>query len=393
MNLREIVGGVAERAGASAEQLEGLVLESIRAAAAATWPTHGERFETSWDAGGAVELKLYRTIGKDLALDDARRCGLDDPADPLQDGDELGFTVFYRPDQDSARELQRTKFGSLLPIEQPEQFGRRAAAAAARALTKLVEVHRATTLRASFEELVGRVVIGRARRHERGALFVDLGGVEARLGAGAGGSEYGTGDRVVALVEAVRGREIVLTRHGAAFVRALVALEVPAVESGQVEVAGVARDRSRVKIAVRGREGSGVTPADAVELVVGERGAHVLELTRVLGGAQVDVVPWDDDPVRGAIAALSGVEVLDVEVLDDRDDDAPAEAPDVGSSRITVVVAPEDVRAAVGARGANARLAAVLHGWRELVVRGGESSGSDASCASSSETTMQDEEG
>jgi transcription antitermination factor NusA-like protein len=148
-----------------------------------------------------------------------------------------------------------------------------------------------------------------------------------------------------------------------------------------------------MKIAVRGREGSDLTAAAAVELVVGERGAHVLELTRALGGAQVDVVPWDDDPVRGAIAALSGVEVLDVEVLDDRADDAPAEAPDPGSSRITVVVAPEDVRAAVGARGANARLAAVLHGWRELVVRGGESSGSDASCASLSETTMQDEEG
>mgnify|MGYP000907641956 FL=1 len=380
MNLREIVNDVAERAGANAEQLAGLVLESIRAAAADTWPKYAERFETFWDANGAVELRVYQRVGEDLSLEDARRCGLDDdPADPLQDGDELGLTIFYRPEQESARELQRAKFGSLLPIEQPERFGRRAAAAAARSLTKLVEANRTTGLRTSFEELVGRVVVGRARRHERGALIVDLGGVEARLSAGAGGSEYGAGDRVLALVEAVRGRSIVLTRHSDDFVRAVVALEVPAVERGDVELAGVVRERGRMKIAVRGREGSNLTAAAAVELVVGERGAHALELARAFGNSQVDVVPWDADPVRGAIAALSGVEVLDVEASD---------------SVLVVHVAPEDVRAAVGARGANARLAARLYGWRELRVRreGFEDDSGD-SCAPSSETTTQDEEG
>lgn len=184
--------------------------------------------------------------------------------------------------------------------------------------------------------------------------MVDLGGVEARLGAGAGGAGFGAGDRVLALVEAVRGRDVVLTRRGDAFVRALVALEVPAVERGEIEVVAVAAEAKRAKIAVRvvGDE-SGEASSEAVEAVVGPRGAQVMELAAALGDVQLDVVAWHPDPVRAAIEALSGVEVVDVDVKD---------------GEIEVRVAPEEVRAAVGARGSNARLAARIGGWRELRV-------------------------
>jgi hypothetical protein len=90
---------------------------------------------------------------------------------------------------------------------------------------------------------------------------------------------------------------------------------------------------------------------------VGARGAHVVELVAALGDLQLDVVAWHPDPVRAAIEALSGVEVLDVET--DGDDERGV---------LTVRVAREDVRAAVGARGANARLAAKLAGWRDVRI-------------------------
>lgn len=354
--LRSLIDDVARTEGCDPELLSSLVLDAVRVAACETWPRAGGRFEAGWGADGAVELRLYRTIGVDLDLADAQRCGLDDPSDPLQPGDELGLTVFYRAEQREERERQAAEYGPVLQLEQPDGgFGRRAARAAQRVLLAAVRARQAQVAREAFEPLVGRVVVGRARRHERGALVVDLGGVEARLSAGAGGAGYRPGDRVLALVEAVRGDTVVLTRMGDAFVRALVALEVEAVERGEVEVVAVARDSGRTKIAVRhpGDE-TGDASQSAVEQVVGARGVHVLSIGSALGSdVQLDVVPWHPDPVRAAIEALSGVEVLDVEAADDV---------------LGVRVARDDVRAAVGARGANARLAGQIGGWRELRV-------------------------
>lgn len=376
LTLHELVEQTAHTEGCDPATLSQLVLDSVRVAACETWPRAGGRFESSWGEDGAVELRLYRTIGEDLDLATAQCCGLDDPADPLQLGDELGLTVFYRAEDAIARERQAAEYGPALQLEQPVGgFGRRAAHAAQRVLVAAVRARQAEIARASFEPLVGRVVIGRARRHERGALVVDLGGVEARLSAGAGGAGYQPGDRVVALVEAVRGDSVVLTRMGDAFVRALVALEVPAVERGEVEVVRVAREATRAKIAVRiAGDETGDESVEAVERVVGARGVHAMALAVALGGSggganggswaggasdlQLDVVAWHPDPVRAAIEALSGVEVVDVEVR--------GEVGDV----LDVRVAQEDVRAAVGARGANARLAAQIGGWRELRVVG-----------------------
>lgn len=353
--LHSLVVDVARTEGCDPEILSSLVLESVCSAARETWPGAGGRFEASWGPDDAVELRLYRTVGDDLSLDDARRCGLDDPADPLQLGDELGLTVFYRAEQREERERQAAAYGPVLQLEQPEGgFGRRASTAAHRALREALRARTAAGVRDVFEPLVGRLVVGRARRHERGALVVDVGGVEARLSMGAGGEGVRPGARVVALVEAVRGDTVVLTRAGDAFLRALVALEVPEVEAGEIELVAVAREATRAKIAVRmAGDETGETSLDAVERVVGMRGERVLAVVAALGDLQLDVVPWHPDPVRAAIEALSGVEVVEVASWNDV---------------LEVRVAREEVRAAVGQRGANARLAAKLAGWRDVVV-------------------------
>lgn len=355
MTLREIVQEAARKTGAAEEGLGELVLRAVRAAADDTWPACRGRFETSWSEAGGVELRVYRKIGVDLDLETARRCGLDDPADPLRDGDELGLVVFYHPEQREARELQARSFGAALQLEQPQGgFGRRAAKAALRTLRELVRTHAETAAREAFEPLVGRVVIGIARRHERGALIVDVGGYEARLSAGAGGRDYRPGDRVVALVEAVRGRDVILNRAGEAFVRALAALEVPEIEEGRVEIVAVAREAARAKVAVRMRGDTDGEQGDAaLALVCGTHGDRVTEIARALGDVQVDVIAWHPDPVRASLEALSGAEILDFEVVDD----------------VLLVRVPESaIKQAVGRRGANARLAAILGGWRELRI-------------------------
>lgn len=356
--LRQLVHEAARSTTADPAGLEELVLRAVRAAADDTWPACRGRFETSWSESGDVELRVYRTIGVDLDLVTAQRCGLDDATDPLREGDELGLVVFYRPEQREARELQAARYGAALQLKQPAGgFGRRAAKAALRTLRELVRAHAETAAREAFEPLVGRVVVGLARRHERGALVVDVGGYEARLSAGAGGRDFRPGDRVVALVEAVRGRDVVLTRAGEAFLRALASLEVPEVETGDVEIVAVAREATRAKLAVRLRDDeSGELSDDAVDAVCGERGQRVSALAHALGDVQLDVVPWHPDPVRAALDALSGAEVLDVESDGD----------------VLFVRVPEtSVRQAVGARGSNARLAAKIGGWRELRVSAG----------------------
>ncbi|HSM32835.1 MAG TPA: transcription termination/antitermination protein NusA, partial [Anaerolineae bacterium] len=103
----------------------------------------------------------------------------------------------------------------------------------------------------------------------------------------------------------------------------------------------------RSKVAVASRQ-EGLDPVGAT---VGQRGGRVQAVVAELGGENIDVIPWSDDPEVFVANALSPAQVVGVEI-----DEA---------ERIASVTVPERMLSlAIGREGQNARLAAKLTGWR-----------------------------
>ena len=90
---------------------------------------------------GQAELFQYMVVVDDvenefteLELDDARRVDPD-----VQPGDELGFQIFYRPEDSEQAEEEDNKFGDILNIKQSRaNFGRIAAQTAKQVIIQRV---------------------------------------------------------------------------------------------------------------------------------------------------------------------------------------------------------------------------------------------------------------
>lgn len=267
-------------------------------------------------------------------------------------GETIGFPVWYLPkDRDQAR-VQDAQFGSFLGLTQGRaEFGRRAVEAARAALAAVFAASRRRAIFDAYSAAVGSVVVGRVRRVGRnGTAVVSLGDrVEAILPASEQSprDKLTPGERIYAVVEQVSEvaghPAVTLSRSSVGLVEALMPCIVPEIASGRVEVVRVAREAGlRTKIAVRTLRGS----VDPIEASVGSGGSRVRELRQAIGGEQVDVFAWDDNPVEAAMSAMmvpSGIWFMEAD-------------------RLIATVLPEAMAAAMGPRGVNVRLASELAG-------------------------------
>ncbi|TNC22974.1 transcription termination/antitermination protein NusA, partial [Mumia zhuanghuii] len=132
-------------------------------------------------------------------------------------------------------------------------------------------------------------------------------------------------------------------------VKKLFALEVPEIEDGTVEIAGIAREAGhRTKIAVRS-----TTPGvNAKGASIGPMGQRVRNVMSELHGEKIDIVDFSEEPTEYIAHALSPAQVSSVTVVD-RD-----------AKAARVVVPDFQLSLAIGKEGQNARLAARLTGWR-----------------------------
>jgi len=70
-----------------------------------------------------------------------------------------------------------------------------------------------------------------------------------------------------------------------------------------------------------------------------------------LGGEKIDIIEWNENPVKHISNSLSPAKVLDVEINE--------------KERIASAVVPEDqLSLAIGQQGQNVRLSAKLTGWK-----------------------------
>lgn len=235
----------------------------------------------------------------------------------------------------------------------PRDFGRIAAQAARQAINQRLRQIEKNMIYEEFKDRAGEIVSGTVRRFEKSDVILDLGRFEGTMPSRERvmTEEYNVGDRIRAYVVAVenasRGPEIILSRSHPNFVRRLFEIEVSEINDRTVELKGIAREAGhRTKVAVHSDD----PKVDPVGACVGMRGARVKNIVRELNNEKVDIIRWDEDPVKFAQAALKPATIKHLELDEEK-------------HSIRVTVDKSELSLAIGKKGQNARLTAKLTGW------------------------------
>jgi N utilization substance protein A len=211
---------------------------------------------------------------------------------------------------------------------------------------------------ADFKHREGELITGIARRYERGNVIVDLGKSDAILSRKEiiPGENFKTGDRIQAYLSEVvmtnRGPEIRLSRTSPMYLVKLFELEVPEILEGEIEIKSAAREPGqRAKIAVYTSD----KDIDPVGACVGMKGSRVQNVVNELQGEKIDIVRWNSEVEVFARAALAPAEITNIQV-------------DYQGNALDVVVDDDQLALAIGRRGQNVRLAAMLTGFKINII-------------------------
>lgn len=264
----------------------------------------------------------------------------------------------------------KAELGSIVEEEfVAEKFGRVAAQTAKQVvLQKLREAERDVVMH-DFEDKVGSVLVGTVQRVEQRVVRVEIGKAIGIIPASEQipGEYYGVGSRIKVYLKMIdreaRGPQLILSRANEAFVEYLFTQEVPEIETGAVEIKGIAREAGkRTKLAVA----STVPGVDPVGTFVGGHGTRVNAVMNEIGDQEkIDIVTYDEDPRAFIANALSPAETIEIVISED-------------NKRATVFVTEEQQSLAIGRGGQNVRLASRLTGY-ELDIEQKTATTKDAS--------------
>lgn len=203
-----------------------------------------------------------------------------------------------------------------------------------------------------FKDKEGAIVSGTVHKSERAGLSVNLGDVTALLSREnfIPGEALRVGYPVRALLKevlpaAIGGYQLILDRSSADFVKKLIALEIPEVYEGIVEVKRIVRIPGyKTKIAVV----TNSNDIDPVGTCVGVGGVRIKPILKELGHEKIDLVAWTENTEHLVASSLKPAEIDKVEIFEP------------GKARVWL---SEDQRSfAIGKLGQNIALAARLAG-------------------------------
>jgi len=248
-----------------------------------------------------------------------------------------------------------------LKLEIPAEYGRMAAQTAKQVIIQRLREAERDMVFNEFKDKENEVVTGVIQRREGGVVFIDLGKSTGIIlpDEQIPGERYPLGDRIKVYVKEVRlshkGPEIILSRTSDEILRKIFYLEIPEISNGLVELKAVAREAgARAKVAV-------YTSSDKVDPIgscVGQRGARIQTIIQELGGEKVDIILFDEDPVKFIMNSLAPARINSVEINEEE-------------KRAKVEVDEDQLSLAIGKGGQNARLAARLTGWKVDIVSNG----------------------
>ncbi len=166
------------------------------------------------------------------------------------------------------------------------------------------------------------------------------------------------GDTLKIYVEEIKKKkddkeEVRISRTHKDFVKKLFEEGCPEIADGIVEIVAVARAAGvKTKIAVRSND----SDVDAIGACLGEKSVRVDSVIRELNGEKIEVVLYDEDPVKFVAAALAPANVVSVENIEGEETACKVRVPD------------EQLSLAIGVKGLNAKLAAQLTGYSKIDI-------------------------
>lgn len=359
---------IAEEKGIAPEKVVETIAAAIAAAYRRDYGRRGQDIRATFDPRtGRARIFKVMTVTEPVVSTEATGVpleGAEPPATPsaeprLQNPD-AEFTLEeaqkHKPDAKVGDEI----FFEVTPTD--PHYGRIAAQTAKQVIIQRIrEAERQATFDA-FKGKENEILNGTIQRVENGNVFVDLGRATGILfpSEQVPTEHYRVNQRIKVFIVKVemtsRGTDIILSRSHPGMLRKLFELEVPEVYGAIVEIKAVAREAGvRSKVAVVSHQ-EGV---DAVGSCIGQRGTRIQTIISELSGEKIDIIQWDDDPVRFIAHALSPAKVVAVDLREDE-------------RKAIVHVNEDQLSLAIGKRGQNVRLAAKLTGWRIDIVKTGE---------------------
>ncbi len=250
----------------------------------------------------------------------------------------------------------------LLVEVDPKGFGINSVRVGMQRATQCIREMQKDSLYAEYSTKVGEIIIGYYHRERNGNIYVDLGKVEGLLPKKyqsprdhfGRNTAAGEESRIKALVREVKKHrqsnvvQLILSRTDAEFVRRILELEVPEIESGVVNIHNIVREPGyRTKISVS----TDRDDIDPVGACVGAKGARIQAVIAELDDEKIDILPYSEDPKAYIKSALSPAEVMDVMILD-------------AEKRLALaIVSDSQLSLAIGKQGLNVRLANRLVDW------------------------------
>lgn len=239
-----------------------------------------------------------------------------------------------------------------------KEFGRIAAQTARNIIRQGIRDGERDLMLQEFESRKGEVVTAVVEKIEprSGAASIRIGKAETFLPKNEQllNERFKEGDHIkvyiVDVKETDRGPKAVLSRTHPEMIKKMFESEVPEIGNGIVEIKSVSREAgSRSKIAVLSKDEN----VDPIGSCIGPKGARVNVIINEFCGEKIDIVEYDDDPIKFITSAISPAEALNVEILDS--EETPACCVTVPDSQLSL---------AIGNKGQNARLAAKLTGFK-----------------------------
>jgi len=274
----------------------------------------------------------------------------------------------------------------ITPLEIPGDFGRMAAQTAKQVIIQKIREEERQMVFEEYKAFENQVVNGTISRREGRNVLVDLGHALAIMPPEEQieKERYSVGNRLKFYLRAVeqtsRGPQLVVSRTHPEIIRKVFELEIPEVNNGLIEIKSIAREPgNRAKVAIHSTDDS----IDPIGSCVGQRGSRIQTIITELNNEKIDIILWDEDPIKFITNSLSPAKVLAVELNND--------------DKVALVKVKDDqLSLAIGRGGQNVRLASKLTGWKidiiseagdkvEEAVEEGESAAAEATDVSEQE--------
>lgn len=241
-------------------------------------------------------------------------------------------------------------------IEQDVAFGRIASQVARQVLFQSINSIRHSKILQKFKDRIGDIVSVEVDYFKRGGYIVKLGQTTGYLGKEnlLPVDRFKPGQIIKALIvditEDNRGNSrVVLTRNGTDFVKAIIANEVPEVDSGLVIIDKIVREPGmRTKVLVSGVEEENLDP---VGTILGKKNVRITNIMREITSTmqeKVDII--ENNPEDLELMIMDALEPAEIDHVKIQEDQKSAD----------VFCFPDEAALAVGRGGVNIKLAGEL---------------------------------